>query len=1320
MSAPVQSMTHRTLSGLFWSFLAAGANVIALLLVLIVLARLLTPADFGVVAAALTVIGFSAIFSQLGIGPAVVQRPELTTAHLRSAFTLSCGLGLLLGALTWVTAPLVADVFRLEELTQVLRVLSWVFPIQGLAVVAESLLMRELRFRCIAVLEIIAVTLGYGAVGIVMALIGCGVWSLVGAHLAQTVLRSALVMLVRPHPALPLLERRACADLLHFGGGFTAGRISNYLAGQGEHVVIGYCLGAVALGVYGRAYQLMAGPAVLFGNVLDRVLFPAMVQVQDQPKRLAYAFRRGNSLIALVILPLSAAMVVLAPEIVEVLLGAEWTAVTLPLQILAVGMLFRTGCKISDSLVRATGKVYQRSWRQAVYAISVIVAAILGQPWGVDGVAVGVLITLFLNFLLMAELALAISQMSWRNFAAAHGAGLGLATLVGVIVYAAALGLRSLAVPPLAVLVLSMTALVPFAILAVRFPLVFVGQDGEWMIRRLNGFLRSAVTATSESTGPAPVATDMAAAIGNVNGSATPTPAHPLARLNDSLAAAGVRYCRWKPHSDSARVLSGEGDLDLLVHDAHMVAFLQAAQHAGFKRVSNCLEPVPPHEVHLYGMQPDTGVMPHVHAQSTLFAGNSALGRSLQILDAVVLRHASCGMDTDCFAGMPATSPASALIVFVLQAMEQYGKLIRLARVHARRAALEAKLHRLLAMTGAGDWPAVLERELQAIPRENFADCLAALSQPTTMLKRHVAARRLLRAIRGVQSSEVGFPLRRILGSLRTLVTRLVNGRGSPKQFPDGGRVIAIVGPDASGKSTMVSAATRWLGQVFRVQNAHLGKPPSAWLTWPANVAMRVMRVVTPQLRTTREDTMRDGEAKTRGRGLMYSLRAVMLAWDRRALAQRLARQATRGWMIVCDRYPSPVVGSPDGARLAQPEAGARGLRAWLARLEQRLYRDVPAPDIVVRLSAPLNVAIDRNRDRVKAGKESTEFVTRRHGSFFLPAFPGAQLVELDTNQTQAATVQTLYQRVWEHLGQPRRRAVAPVISDGASQDSMPPRPAVLRAGGSQVVEFIGVTGVGKSTLMAAVSQAMNAQGYRVMSAEEFILARCGLTFIRNAKLQSAVVHALALLPLVPYLCTRDGMTLVCLGLAAIVRGRNGTWGALGLFRNFFKRIGCHQLLEQARRRGNGAELILCDEGVVHAAHNLFVHTRVAPNREAIALFGRLVPKPDLLVWVTAPTTQSRDVILRRGHSRVSHTAGAAEAFVEHAHATFNALAASEGLEDRILRFDNTVRPELNGAGIRSRALALAELLKQHLQTSAAPASTGAVPDFLMPSVQTP
>jgi PST family polysaccharide transporter len=1022
-------MTNRTLSGLFWMSLATGANVFALLLVLVVLARLLTPADFGLAAAALMVIGFAAIFAELGIGPAVVQRQDLQPTHIRTGFTLAVGLGVLFCGISWATAPWIADLFGLEELTPILRLLSLVFPVQGLGVVAESLLQRELRFRCLAGLEAIAVVLGYGLVGITLAYLGFAAWALVGAYLAQMCLRTILLILCRPHAAWPLLNRQACVDLAGFGGGYTAGRFSNYLAGQGENFVIGGWLGPVALGVYGRAYQLMAGPAVLFGNVLDRVLFPTMAQVQDQPKRLADAYRRGSALIALVILPVSAIVVALAPEVIQVVLGAEWEAVTLPLQILGVGMLFRTGCKISDALVRATGAVHRRMWRQTAYAIMVVVGAWIGQHWGVEGVAIAVLATLALNFLLMAHLSLCLVGMSWRTFAAAHLAGLGLAAAMGIPVVATAALLRSWSLAPLAILVLSAAAILPSLIAVVCLPGLFLGEDGLWIGRKVLSLIfpaqRSAAStpdrlAVSESSGC--------------------WQDHPLALLTRSLASECVRYCRWKSPVDQSRLLSGAGDLDLLVDARDAETFLRVAEGLGFKRVVESFQPNRADEMHLYGPDQTTGVLLHLHVNFFL------LGDRPSGLEELVLHNCSPQDGAGLLAGMPVVQPGAELIVFVLRTMQRYCRLREFPRLFVESEILAAKLQARLTADADESWRTLLESWLPSVPLPLFTDCVDALRRPTSWWRRWLLARKLQAALE--KKPTASGPVLPVAlppgpgdtGLLGKLWWRLCHGRGNPKQLPSGGVVVAFIGPDASGKSTMVAETTRWLGQVFCVQAAHLGKPPATWLTWLPNRAGRLLGLVAPSMRTFHQSPKRAG-VSSKGQGLLYRLRAVLLAWDRRALAIRLAHKAAQGWIIVCDRYPTDVVGAPDSARLKAPEeeAGLTWLHAFLARLESRLYRGIPYPDVVIQLRAPLGVALERNRERIKPGKEADDFVTRRHHDFFVPSFADAPVIELDTRTTQAESVHALHRLLWQWLRGPAaerkvKSPAMPIVADPSSE----------------------------------------------------------------------------------------------------------------------------------------------------------------------------------------------------------------------------------------------------------------------------------------------
>jgi len=482
-------LTRRTLSGLFWTAWGKGAYTALKLLVLAVMARLLSPADFGVVSAALVVIGFSTIFSHLGLGPALVQRAELEPRHLDTAFTTSLLFGTLLAVLIWLGAPAAAQALRIERVEPVLRALAWVFPLQGLAVAAESRLRRELRFQWLANLEVVTYGIGYGVVGIGLALAGWGVWALVTGQIAQTVLRSGVLLFKQPPRWRHLFELRAFRELMYFGGGFTVAKAANYLALQADNLVVGRFLGPQALGFYGRAYSLMAAPAQSFGTVLDQVLFPTLARIQHDPERLGTAYRRGVVLLGLITLAPSAALILLGPEVVAVILGPGWAPTVAPFQILAIGMLFRTSYKMSDSIARSTGAVYRRAWRQIAYAALVIVGAWVGQQWGIAGVAWGTLGALTVNFLLMAELGLEIGGMTWMEFWRAHVPALRLTVATFPFVWATTAALRRSELPAPLVLAVALAAgAVSALLLCRRAPNAFLGADGQWILNQLRGF----------------------------------------------------------------------------------------------------------------------------------------------------------------------------------------------------------------------------------------------------------------------------------------------------------------------------------------------------------------------------------------------------------------------------------------------------------------------------------------------------------------------------------------------------------------------------------------------------------------------------------------------------------------------------------------------------------------------------------------------------------------------------------------------------------------------------------------------------------------
>ena len=490
------SLTRRAISGMAWVAWGSGIMAVLKIVVLVLLTRLLSPADFGVVSAALIVIVFALTFSQLGLGPALVQRPELQPAHISTAFVASSVFGLLAGAVVWLAAPLIADFFRMDNLAPVVRVLAVVFPIMGFSIVAESLLQRDMRFRLLANADVVSYGLGYG-LGIVLALLGWGMWSLVAAHLTYSGLRSAVLLRAAPPTLRPSPTRPAFRELMDYGIGQSAGRIAVFLANQADNLIVGRFLGASALGLYSRAYQLMAVPTALLGDVLDRVLFPTMSRVQDEPRRLASAYLQGTAFVALITLPAGVVAALLAPELVEVAFGSRWAELVPPFQVLAVGMMFRTSYRMSDSLSRATGKVYRRAWRQALYAGLVVIGAWVGHFWGVTGVAAGVLGALLINYLLMAQLSLSLGQITWRRFIQAQLPALSLTVLSAAAAVAALAGARHLDLPPLLTLLAGSSAAAGIGLLAAWLaPAVTLGPDGIRMRDTLRAQLSTRIRPT--------------------------------------------------------------------------------------------------------------------------------------------------------------------------------------------------------------------------------------------------------------------------------------------------------------------------------------------------------------------------------------------------------------------------------------------------------------------------------------------------------------------------------------------------------------------------------------------------------------------------------------------------------------------------------------------------------------------------------------------------------------------------------------------------------------------------------------------------------
>jgi PST family polysaccharide transporter len=450
-------LTAQTLHGFKWSGLGAVLQAALQLIVLSSLAHLLTPHAFGLFGIALIFSTFAERIGKLGVGPAIVQLEHLEQTHIRIGFSLSLALGLLMFSLLWLFAPFFADFFDETELLAVLRAVALLFVIDSAGTVSENLLQRDLRFKELLVVNSLAYLFGNGIVAITCAWLGYGVWSLVAGSLAGRLIKVFILLRLSPQTPTLSFSFNHTKQLLRLGFGFTIGKVLNYAALQGDNFIVGRFLGAELLGIYTRAYQLMTLPAYYFGQVLEKVLFPAMAKRQSKRERLVYVYLMGIELVSCLALPIAVFLYVAAPELIYVILGPQWVEVIPVLKILSFAVFFRIAYKNGDTLVSAMGAVYRHALRQAVYTVLIIGGAWFASRWGLTGVAYAVLFAVFVNYTLMCLLSHKLLGFSWASFFRAHLPGIWLGVSLALILTPAMSWVRSLNSGDLIVFLLATT-----------------------------------------------------------------------------------------------------------------------------------------------------------------------------------------------------------------------------------------------------------------------------------------------------------------------------------------------------------------------------------------------------------------------------------------------------------------------------------------------------------------------------------------------------------------------------------------------------------------------------------------------------------------------------------------------------------------------------------------------------------------------------------------------------------------------------------------------------------------------------------------------
>ena len=380
------SLKRKTVSGAGWAGLSQIILQVMQLVLGIVLAHLLLPSDFGLVGMVYIFTGFVGIIAEMGMGAAIIQKKEISDVELSSAFWVNLIAGIVMMLAMIAIAPLLARFFSEPRLTNIARAISLTFLIGSLNIVHLSLLTRKFQFRQLAILETVSFLVG-GAVAVIAALLGYGVWSLVMQALVMVLIKAVIAAGVSGWRPKLVFDWPAVRALFPFSMNLTASKMINYWIRNSDNLLIGKFLGSGQLGVYSRAYRFMLYPINQLSGVICRVMFPAFSSIQDDISRIKTIYLRMLRVLALITFPVSLGLMAVADYFVLGLLGEKWIEMIPILQVLCI-------LSMTQSLGTTAGIIYQARGRAdlqlrwTIYASAIILPAfVIGLNWGALGVA---------------------------------------------------------------------------------------------------------------------------------------------------------------------------------------------------------------------------------------------------------------------------------------------------------------------------------------------------------------------------------------------------------------------------------------------------------------------------------------------------------------------------------------------------------------------------------------------------------------------------------------------------------------------------------------------------------------------------------------------------------------------------------------------------------------------------------------------------------------------------------------------------------------------------------------------------------------------
>jgi O-antigen/teichoic acid export membrane protein len=382
----VEGLKQRTIRAGAARFLGQGSRAMLRLGTIMVLARLLDPSDFGLVAMVTVVTGVFEIFGTGGLSAATIQRAEISDKHISTLFWVNIAIGVLLALLCLAVAPLLNAFYEDPNTALVLAALAPTFIFNAASVQHVALLQRRLRYTTLSSIEVGSEFVS-GVISIGLALAGWSYWALVIGVLAGPLVITVGAWIATGWiPGAPARDSDV-SSMLRFGGTITLNNLIVYVAYNLEKVLLGRYFGPDALGLYGRAYELINLPTRILNSAIGSVAFSALSRLQTDAARVRTYFLAGYSLVVSLTLPTTIVCAVLADDIILVVLGPKWHASAQIFRLLAPTILVFGMINPLAWLLQSSG-LQERSLKIAFVLCPIVICSYLvGIPYGPNGVA---------------------------------------------------------------------------------------------------------------------------------------------------------------------------------------------------------------------------------------------------------------------------------------------------------------------------------------------------------------------------------------------------------------------------------------------------------------------------------------------------------------------------------------------------------------------------------------------------------------------------------------------------------------------------------------------------------------------------------------------------------------------------------------------------------------------------------------------------------------------------------------------------------------------------------------------------------------------